>query len=41
MHVLRDEAFRMATETLGAEHPYTVAVREGFRINCDIEPLET
>ncbi len=40
-HVLQEETLRLATETLGPDHPYVEALHEGARINCDIEPLET
>ncbi|GFJ88689.1 FxSxx-COOH system tetratricopeptide repeat protein [Phytohabitans rumicis] len=39
--VRSDEALEISRRVLGAEHPRTVAIEEGARINSDIEPAET
>jgi tetratricopeptide (TPR) repeat protein/cellulose biosynthesis protein BcsQ len=36
----REEALRIATEQLGHDHPNVRAIREGSRVNVDIEPQE-
>lgn len=36
-----DEALQISRQVLGPEHPNTVAIEEGTRINSDIEPAET
>ncbi|HEU5110609.1 MAG TPA: tetratricopeptide repeat protein, partial [Micromonosporaceae bacterium] len=38
---LRSDALRACLERLGTDHPYAVSLRDGERINSDIEPTET
>ncbi|GIH06955.1 hypothetical protein Rhe02_50220 [Rhizocola hellebori] len=38
---LYDNTYRIAEDNYGAQYPHTVAIREGERINSDIEPPET
>jgi hypothetical protein len=38
---LRADALRACLDRLGSDHPYAVSLRDGARINNDIEPTET
>jgi MinD-like ATPase involved in chromosome partitioning or flagellar assembly/tetratricopeptide (TPR) repeat protein len=40
-YALREETLPQAVETLGTDHRYVTALRDGGRINSDIEPLVT
>ena len=38
---LRTDALRACLDRLGSDHPYAASLRDGARINADIEPTET
>jgi MinD-like ATPase involved in chromosome partitioning or flagellar assembly len=38
---LRTDALRACLDRLGTDHPYAASLRDGARINADIEPTET
>jgi MinD-like ATPase involved in chromosome partitioning or flagellar assembly len=38
---LRTDALRACLDRLGTDHPYAASLRDGVRINADIEPTET
>ncbi|MET3428570.1 tetratricopeptide (TPR) repeat protein [Actinoplanes tereljensis] len=38
---LREDALRTCLDRLGSDHPHTASLRDGARINSDIEPSET
>jgi hypothetical protein len=37
---LRADALRACLDRLGSDHPYAASMRDGVRINVDIEPTE-
>jgi hypothetical protein len=40
-HALAQVVLERSKATLGPDHPNTTAVRNGTRLNCDIDPPQT